>query len=218
MRSVPQRLKNSDKSDGKGWLRQAQPQSRAATIDPDRPRATCPYTTRESTDSGRRAPAAAPGGFVAEARRALPGTQPSAPHGVRRGSSAPHRHIMQRGRTAPAALPGARCEDMAGAARHARNEHAPTARAVGRQLPGCLPRHHPSAVPPAAAENGAADRPFPARRRPEPAGLPISSSRLPPEARAKHRVGASTLYARLPSYLQRTAEHRAFLAPRRSSG
>lgn len=218
MRSVPQRLKNSDKSDGKGWLRQAQPRSRAAAIDSDCPRATCPYAARERTGSGRRAPAAAPGGFVADARRALPGTQPSAPHGVRRGNSAPHRHIMQRGRTAPAALPGARCEDMPGAARHARKEHAPTARAVGRHLPGCLPRHHPSAEPPAAAQNGAADGPFPARRRPEPAGLPISSSRPPPEARAKHRAGTPTSYARLPSYLQRTAERRAFLAPRRSSG
>lgn len=110
---------------------------------------------------------------MAEARLALSGTQPSAPHGALRGSSAPRRHIMQRGGAAPAALPGAGRGDMRGAARHARNEHAPTVRAVGRHLPGCLPRHHPSAEPPAVAQSGATDGPYTARwRRPEPLGSP----------------------------------------------
>lgn len=148
-----------------------------------------------------------------ESRRGLAlGTQPSAPHGGRRGGPLPAGTLCNAGERLRRRCPGlsmGRSGEWGRFARRAGNEHPAREKAFGRHhLPGCLPRRHPAAEPPA-------------RQRAEPAGPadpspPVGSrSRLgsPYATAAASRGGAARRGGRRnpgghPNFIPRT---RAFL-------
>lgn len=157
-----------------------------------------PNAARERAGSGRRAAAATPGGFVAEAQLALPGTSPPPRTEPAAAALLPAGTLCNAGEPLRRRCPGLAARTRGG------QRGTPGASTPRQGEPSAsisrAASTHPSAEPPAAAQSGAAVGPFHARRwRRETAGLPLSNSRPPPEATARHRAGTPTLYARLPS-------------------
>lgn len=136
--------------------------------------------------------------------------------------SAPRRHIMQRERAAPAALPRACCGKEHGVGRLARNKHSPR---QGKPSAGISRAASPLPSQAPAHRDGPPGGPLPARRQPEPAGLALCNSRPQPRSDERRSPGGDPNFVprtvprvRAPSYLQRTARRRASPAPRRAAG